>query len=87
MKKEQLSVEERHEMIHSLVTNAGYPLLVEEMDKIINRIRDGIHGCQLSNDPVADGLKLLKERHKLEGAIALKNAMSQFVQETKAKGK
>ncbi len=81
-----LSPEERHELIYSTVTTAGYRLLEEEIDIIINRIRDGIHGCSLSNDPNADGLKLLKERHKLEGALALKHALAVEVQKIKAKG-
>lgn len=85
MKNKELSPEDRHEMLHSLVTNPGFYILVEEIDVIINRIRDRIHGCKLSNDPVKDGLGLLQERYKLEGALALKNAIGVMVQQTKDK--
>ncbi len=83
--KKDLTPIERHEMLNSLCTHPGMVLLVEEIDIIINRIRDGIHGCKLSNDPAKDGLVLLQERYKLEGAQALKNALMVKVQKAKAK--
>lgn len=82
----QISPEEKEDMLGSLATHAGIHILLEEVDVIINRIRDGIHGCKLSNDPTADGLKLLNERLKLEGAVALKNAMVARLNEARAKG-
>ena len=81
----KISAEEKEEMLISLSTHSGIKVLEEEIDVIINRIRDGIHGCKLSNDPVADGLVLLRERQKLEGAIALKNALMVRLQQAKAK--
>lgn len=86
MKDLKMSPAEREEMLLSVCTHAGFYVLLEEMDTIINRIRDGIHGCKLSNDPIKDGLALLEQRQKLDGAIALKNALIVRVNKCKAEG-
>lgn len=86
MRKSHLSPEEREDLLQSLVTHPGFYILKEEMDVIVDRIRDGIHGCSLSNDPNADGLKLLAERYKLEGAKGLVNALMVRVEQAKPKG-
>lgn len=79
----KISPEDYNDLLRSVCTHSGMSIFMEEVDVIINRIRDGIHGCTLSNDPTADGLKLLSERQKLEGAIALKNAMKQVIAKAK----
>lgn len=81
----KISPEDYNDLLRSVCTHAGMSIFMEEVDVIINRIRDGIHGCQLTNDPNSDGLKLLGERQKLEGAIALKNAMKHLIAKAKEK--
>lgn len=84
--KKGISPEEREDMLASVASHAGIHILLEEIEVIINRIRDGIHGCKLTNDPVADGLKLLNERQKLEGAVAVRNALIVRLDQARAKG-
>lgn len=63
----------------------GFKIIMRELDAIVENVKQGVHGCSLSNDPAKDGQNLLMARMKYEGSVATKNALTVKLESYKEK--
>lgn len=66
---------ENHEKLEAIVGHYALPALLAEIDGILERIQRGVLSVPLDKDPEKAALSLYAERMKLEGAVAVKNAL------------
>lgn len=78
--------QEELEDLKTVLSLPGFKLVLKELDDVVLNIKNGIHGCSLSNDPTMDGQKLLNARMKFEGAAATQLALTQRLKAYKEKG-
>jgi hypothetical protein len=74
---------EKEEALAALCAHYGMPLFLELIDGIVGRIAGGVMSVPLDKDPEKAALTLYAERMKAEGAVAVKNAVLQKVQQVK----
>lgn len=75
--------EEREEALQGIVGHYGLPVLLSEIDGIIDRIYRGVLSVPLDKDPEKASLQLYAERMKAEGAMAVRMALASKVEAVK----
>lgn len=78
-----MSKDEEMEALVALVKHYGLPIFMKEIDVIIERVKGNILSVPLDKDPEKAALTLLQERMKVEGAVAVKNALIQKIKDIK----
>lgn len=81
-----MKIEER-EALEECASHYGMPVFLKEVDAIIELIKGNILSVSLDKDPEKASFQLYAERMKLEGAIAVKNALKQKVESIKRSAK
>lgn len=71
--------EERDEALQAIAKHYGMGVLLEEVDRIVDRIARGVMSAPLDRDPQKASLTLYAERMKTEGAQAVKIALLEKV--------
>ncbi len=67
--------EEEIEALQGVVKHYGLPVLLKEIDAIIDNVKGNLLSVPLDKDPDTAALTLLQERMKVDGAIAVRNAL------------
>lgn len=70
-----MSSEENFEALKGLVSHYGMKHFLILIDDIVTTIEKGILSVPLDKDPEKAALSLYAERMKLEGAVAMRNAI------------
>lgn len=78
-----MNKDEEMEALVALVRHYGLPIFMKEVDVIIERVKGNILSVPLDKDPEKAALTLLQERMKVEGAVAVKNALIQKIKDIK----
>lgn len=76
---------EQQEALEAIVAHYGLPVLLSEIDGILEKIRQGVLSVPLDKDPEKAALNLYAERMKLEGAVAVKNALVTKINDVKTR--
>lgn len=74
---------EQQEAFDGLCSHYGLPILIKELDDILEKIKAGCMSVPLDNDPKTASMQLFKERMKYEGALAMKNSLIVKIKEAK----
>lgn len=77
--------EEKEEALMAIVGHYGLPVLLEELDAIIERIYRGVLSVPLDKDPEKASLSLYAERMKAEGAQAVRLAFVNKIEAIKTR--
>lgn len=78
-----MTKDEEMEALVALVKHYGLPIFMKEIDVIIERVKGNILSVPLDKDPEKAALTLLQERMKVEGAVAVKNALIAKIKDIK----
>lgn len=73
------------EKLEAIVGHYGLPALLQELDGILERVQRGVLSVPLDKDPEKAALSLYAERMKLEGAVAVKNALISRIEAIKTR--
>ena len=74
---------ERDELLKEFLTHPGLYLFLEELDGIITNVKGNVLSVPLDKDPEKASLTLYAERMKLEGAVAVRNAIDSKIKAIK----
>lgn len=73
------------ENLEAIVGHFALPALLREVDGILEKIQRGVLSVPLDKDPEKAALSLYAERMKLEGAVAMRNALISKIEAVKTR--
>lgn len=77
--------QEKEEMLKEFLSHPGLRLFLEEIDARIEVMKGQVLSVSLDKDPEKASLTLYMERMKLEGALALRAALTQKIKAIREK--
>jgi hypothetical protein len=79
--------EDREEALMGVISHYGFPILMEEIEHIINKTKLGVLSVTLDKNPEIASMALYAERMKVEGALAVMAALHKKIADHKLKMK